>query len=98
MAISEALNHGAKAHRAPRMPHSLSPVIGIEEPAQSLGNGLARMQTVVVWFLWPVGLGAVFGFLGVWCGLHWFFTDQWWICTGCVPLAEGFGFRLECAF
>ena len=38
--------------------------IGIEEPAEAVGDGLAGMEIVIVGFEGPVGLGAIVKFHG----------------------------------
>src|SRR5713226_9426020 len=47
VALGEAFDHRAKAHRASCVPHSLVLLMRIEEPAEAVGNGLAGMQIVV---------------------------------------------------
>src|SRR6266699_5490238 len=76
IAIGEALNHGTKTHRASRMPHSLSPLIGIKKPAEAIRNRLARMKVVVVGLCWPVRLGAVVESTGSYSRLQYFSAPQ----------------------
>src|SRR6266704_4168971 len=94
-AFGEALDHGAKAHRASCVPHAPAPLIRIEKPAEAVGNGLAGMQIVIVWVRRPDGFRAVVEAHGRQCRLKFFFAQQSVIAESVVPLGEIFETRID---
>ena len=58
------------------MPHPLATLVRIEEPAETVGNGFAGMEIVVVGLLGPVRFGAIIEFYRRQRGLKFFFAGQ----------------------
>src|SRR3974377_1858619 len=91
------LNQGTKAHGFTSVPHPGVALVGIEEPAEAVGNGLAGCGIVASKLGGPVSFGAVVEFHGSEGDSHFPLAQQGVFLQRLVPLCQVFQVGVDAA-